>query len=144
MSVHGIETLTSDISFSIKWSPIRKHIQIHFHEWQVLYFDSHFSEVCLSWSNWQYVSVDSDNGLSPNMRQAIIRINPMLTQFTDAYMRKWVNLQKPQHMWPSLNTYKAFTFIFTSEDQYQHIETETKWLPFSRRYFQLHFLEWKC
>ena len=24
------------------------------------------------------------------------------------------------------------------------IETETKWPPFSRRYFQMHFLEWKC
>ena len=24
-----------------------------------------------------------------------------------------------------------------------HIETETKWPPFSRRHFQVHFLEWK-
>ena len=24
------------------------------------------------------------------------------------------------------------------------IEAETKWLPFSRRHFQMHFLEWKC
>ena len=25
-----------------------------------------------------------------------------------------------------------------------HIEAETKWTPFRRRYFQVHFLEWKC
>ena len=25
-----------------------------------------------------------------------------------------------------------------------HIEAETKWPPFSRRHFQMHFLEWKC
>ena len=27
---------------------------------------------------------------------------------------------------------------------YQHIESETKWTPFSRRHFQMDFLEWKC
>ena len=26
----------------------------------------------------------------------------------------------------------------------QHIEAETKWPPFRRRYFQTHFREWKC
>ena len=25
-----------------------------------------------------------------------------------------------------------------------HIETETKWTPFRRRHFQVHFLEWRC
>ena len=25
-----------------------------------------------------------------------------------------------------------------------HIEAKTKWPPFSRRHFQIHFLEWKC
>ena len=25
-----------------------------------------------------------------------------------------------------------------------HVEAETKWTPFSRRYLQMHFLEWKC
>ena len=25
-----------------------------------------------------------------------------------------------------------------------HIEAETKWTPFSRRHFEVHFLEWKC
>ena len=27
---------------------------------------------------------------------------------------------------------------------YQHIEAETKWTPFSRRHFEMDFLEWKC
>ena len=26
----------------------------------------------------------------------------------------------------------------------EHIEAETKWPPFSRRYFQMHVLEWEC
>ena len=28
--------------------------------------------------------------------------------------------------------------------RHYHIEVETKWLPFSRRHFQMHFHEWKC
>ena len=27
---------------------------------------------------------------------------------------------------------------------HQHIEAEIKWLPFSWRHFEMHFLEWKC
>ena len=27
---------------------------------------------------------------------------------------------------------------------YKHIEAETEWPPFTRRHFQMHFLEWKC
>ena len=28
--------------------------------------------------------------------------------------------------------------------QRQHIEAETKWTPFRRRHFEVHFIEWKC
>ena len=28
--------------------------------------------------------------------------------------------------------------------EWQHIEAETRWPTFSRRHFQMHFLEWKC
>ena len=38
-------------------------------------FNSNFIEVCSQWSNYQESSTDSDNGLEPNMRQAIISIN---------------------------------------------------------------------
>ena len=27
---------------------------------------------------------------------------------------------------------------------FKHIEAETKWKPFRRQHFQMHFLEWKC
>ena len=30
------------------------------------------TETCSLWSNWQYGSIGSDNGLAPNKRQAII------------------------------------------------------------------------
>ena len=32
---------------------------------------------------------------------------------------------------------------FTEASRSSHIEAETKWSPFSRRHFQMHFLEWK-
>ena len=37
-------------------------------------------------------------------------------------------------------------FIDAIYDSYGllHIEAETKWLPFTRLQFQMHFLEWKC
>ena len=34
--------------------------------------------------------------------------------------------------------------IFKERIVSQHIEAETKWPPFSRRHFQMGFLEWKC
>ena len=43
-------------------------------------FDSNFTEVCSQRSNWQYSSIGSDNAIKP-------LFEPMLTQFTDAYMR---------------------------------------------------------
>ena len=48
---------------------------MHFHEWNILYFDSNFIEVCSWGSNWQYSSIGSDNGLAPIRRQAIIWTN---------------------------------------------------------------------
>ena len=37
-------------------------------------------------------------------------------------------------------------WLLTSSDycRYLHIGAEKKWPPFSRRHFQIHFLEWKC
>ena len=40
-----------------------------------LYSDINFIEVCSQWSNWQNVTIGSDNGLAPNRRQAIIWTN---------------------------------------------------------------------
>ena len=40
-----------------------------------LILEYNFTEMCSLGSNWQYGSVDSDNGLAPNRRQAIIWSN---------------------------------------------------------------------
>ena len=32
---------------------------------------------------------------------------------------------------------------FSEYQLLKHIEAETKWTPFRRRHFQMHFLEWK-
>ena len=45
---------------------------MHFHEWKLLNFRLNFTEICFLGSNWQYGSIDSDNGLVPNRHQAII------------------------------------------------------------------------
>ena len=37
-----------------KWPPFRRrYFQMHFREWQVLYFDWNFTEVRSLWSSWQ-------------------------------------------------------------------------------------------
>ena len=41
-------------SSCIKWPSLRRrHFQMHFYEWKILYFDSNFTEICSCWSNWQ-------------------------------------------------------------------------------------------
>ena len=59
-----------------KWPPFRRrHFQMRFREWKVLYFDYNVTEVCSSWCNWQYPSVGLDTGLALIRRQAIIWTN---------------------------------------------------------------------
>ena len=53
----------------------RYHIQIHFHEWRLLYFDSNFIEIYSSRSNWQYASNGFDSGLVPIRWHPIIWTN---------------------------------------------------------------------
>ena len=40
----------------------------------------------------------------------------------------------------------VFKFTYSQDWWYfiQHTEAQARWSPFSRRYFQMHFLEWKC
>ena len=49
----------------------RRHFQMHFREWKVLYIDQHFPEVCSYGVNWQQPSIGLDNGLAANRRHAI-------------------------------------------------------------------------
>ena len=59
-----------------KWSPYRRwQLQVHFLEWKLLNFKWNFTKISSLWSNWQYGSIGSDNGLAPNRRQAIIWTN---------------------------------------------------------------------
>ena len=52
----------------------------------IFYFDWNFTEDCLQGSNWQQLSIRSDNGLAPNIGDKPLS-EPMMTQFTDAYVR---------------------------------------------------------
>ena len=45
---------------------------MHFREWKSLFFYETFTELCSQGSNWQQPSIGLDNGLAPDMRQAII------------------------------------------------------------------------
>ena len=57
---------------------------MHFVERKYMNFDQNFSEVCFHRSKLWYSSIDSDDGLAPTRRQAIIWTND--DQITDAYM----------------------------------------------------------
>ena len=48
---------------------------MHFTEWKYLNVHLKFHWSFPNGSNWQYASIDSDNGLVPNRRQAIIWTN---------------------------------------------------------------------
>ena len=48
---------------------------MHFREWNILYFDYNFTDVCSQGANWQSSSIGLDNGLAPNRWQAIIWTN---------------------------------------------------------------------
>ena len=56
----------------------RRYFQGHFPEWKHLKFNDNFTEMCSLWSNLQYGSIGSDNGLVPDIRQAIIWTNDAL------------------------------------------------------------------
>ena len=57
----------------------RGHFQIHFLEWEILYFQPNFIDVCSQVCTWQQASIDSDNGLASNTWQAILWTNGGLT-----------------------------------------------------------------
>ena len=74
------ELRSQEISFHLEHFPKNKmatisHIQIHFHEWKVLYLDSNLTKIRSQGSNWQWVSIGSGNGLALNRQQAITWTN---------------------------------------------------------------------
>ena len=66
---YHIEAETTYPPFSIH------HFQMHFVECKCINFDSDFTEVSSQWSNQQYSSIESYNGLTPLRREAIMWIN---------------------------------------------------------------------
>ena len=64
------------IEADTKWPPFyRRRSEIDFLEWKYMNFDWNFIEFCSYESNWKYSIIDSDNGLAPTRRQAIIWTN---------------------------------------------------------------------
>ena len=51
---------------------LRQNAHDFIFEWDSLNFCKKFTEVCSQCSSWQYSSIGWDNGLAPNMQQAII------------------------------------------------------------------------
>ena len=71
----------------------RQHFQMHFLEWKLLNFEQDFTKICSLVSNWQYVSIGSDNGLASNRCQAIIWSNVcMLYWHICITQLQWVNI----------------------------------------------------
>ena len=64
----------SSIKFHWWYENSRRHFQMY-HQWKCLNFDYNFTEVCSQGSKWLYVSTGSGNGLAPNRREAITRID---------------------------------------------------------------------
>ena len=75
-----------------KWTTFnRRHIQTYFLQWKCLNFDSNFTAVCSSGSNYQYSSIGSDNGLATTRQQAIIWIMFSLVMHICVIWPQWVN-----------------------------------------------------
>ena len=61
------------IGAAIKWPPFhRRHFQMHLLKWKHFSFKQNFTEVWSLVFKWQYESINSDDGLAPNRRQAIM------------------------------------------------------------------------
>ena len=78
----------------------RSHFQTHFREWNILYFNKKFTEVCSYGSNWQWPIVGLDNGSAPNRRQAIIWTNADPIHWR-TYAELWG--EELINVWPTLH-----------------------------------------
>ena len=71
----------------------RWHLQIHFHEWKFLYFDSSYAEVFFPRVQLTIISIGSDHGLAPKRWQAIIRTDGDLVEL-NVYASLGLNVLK--------------------------------------------------
>ena len=77
-------------------------LHMRFHQWKLLNFKWNIIEICSLGSNWQQTTIGSDNGLSPNRRQAIIWINDGLL-----YRRIYVT----RLQWVKLGFYDKYWYV---------------------------------
>ena len=71
---HSIYISSMNIEFHLWYENYRRHFQIYL-QWKCLNFNYNFTEVHSQWSNWLQVSTGSGNGLAPNRRETLTRIN---------------------------------------------------------------------
>ena len=72
--LYSIYLSSMNIEFHLGYENYRRHFQIYL-QWKCLNFNYNFTEVCSQGSNWLKVSTGSGNGLTPNRRETITRIN---------------------------------------------------------------------
>ena len=72
--LYSIYLSSMNIEFHLWYENYRRHFQIYLQR-KCLNFNYNFTEVCSQGSNWLQVSTGSGNGLAPNRRETITRIN---------------------------------------------------------------------
>ena len=80
----------SNIEAITKWLPLcREHFQINFLVWKLFY--SYMTDICFKWSNRQYVTFGSDDGLVSNWHYLNWGWLCLLTHRSDTCSH-WVNM----------------------------------------------------
>ena len=100
------------------------------------------------WFHFFHKFLSCDNYTKTSEITQIVGNHGQSPEITAGFGRKYNVMQ-----WSICNSFEdgtALDFIYiclifkwVAVTCLQHIEAETKWPPFSRRYFQMHFLEWK-
>ena len=72
--LYSIYLSSMNIEFHLWYENYRRHFQIYLQR-KCLNFNYNFTEICSQGSNWLQVSTGSGNGLAPNRRETITRIN---------------------------------------------------------------------
>ena len=102
------------------WPSFRIYFQMHFLEWNVLCFDSNFTEVCSRRSNLQCDSLVFGNGLAPNRQQAI--------NWTDADTVHW-------RIYASPGGDELSTSMFSTFRDIMAVKAWTRQLPLTIFYY---------
>ena len=107
--------ISQHIGVETKSLPVhRRHIQVHFLERKRSNFKLNVIEIWSLWSDWQYGSIGSDNGLAPTRRQAIIRSNVVMMYVCwYVYMHHSTSMSLRFRVWITNYMYKQSWDVFT-------------------------------